>query len=654
MVIILRFSLFLLLGLSLPALADPLPLPLETMPGKSFADVQAQAKTESGTGPVWGNAPDPATLPFHATLSGSVTADATMTKLAIFSDDGCDVTVDGVKVWSARDKPQALPDLPNSLHELPVTLTPGTHTVQIDYSNVIYTVADAANGIPPDIDGCTLFQYGPKTVVNVHTNSWQPNPAGVQQPINSTVTTTVDNPYQSSNGDSISEHWAWDTTGVYQSKDGTSGSFTTYGSGYSISWAEGDSSTIFTGSFDDVGYYIIKVTATLTYHDDTTNADVGTYTGDGYIGGSAGDLAPPTATPSAASPRVAMSPSAAGAPATTFKGVPVAAGTTVVFKEAAPASGLDVTLPNSTDMPTVKHDLIIPVPGLIVPFDPNPNPYHGNLTSIFAEINPKPSPNQIHFQPSSSGAGLYTVSPTTASYAEEGLLFTGVKVGETGLDVVGAAGSPALAHLKVAVLGREDVTIDFHFMSDTADATHPAHSTSRTAADVDAMVATANSIWNKQANVFFEKGTVDSVKYSTNLGDSVDTSTVDSWDGNKTVAKEINVYFVWGITGGNPGLTAHHDEDRVLQLTLISDSFMQGDSKARLTPSAEGKILAHELGHDLQIVGDYPDRDPDYLMTHDVSGMKPFQYTDNSWGLTWTPRIHYDEAKTANPFPPAQ
>jgi len=77
------------------------------MPGKSFADVQAQAKTEAGTGPVWGNAPDPTKLPFHATLSGSVTADATMTKLAIFSDDGCDVTMDGVKVWSARDKPQA-------------------------------------------------------------------------------------------------------------------------------------------------------------------------------------------------------------------------------------------------------------------------------------------------------------------------------------------------------------------------------------------------------------------------------------------------------------------------------------------------------------------------------------------------------------------
>ncbi len=37
---------------------------------------------------------------------------------------------------------------------------PGDHTVEIDYSNVIYNVADTSKGIPPDIDGCTLFQYG--------------------------------------------------------------------------------------------------------------------------------------------------------------------------------------------------------------------------------------------------------------------------------------------------------------------------------------------------------------------------------------------------------------------------------------------------------------------------------------------------------------
>ena len=152
-------SLLLLFGLSLRASAADLPLPLEAMPGRTLADVQDRA-AESTAGPVWGNAPDPKDLPVHQTFRGTVTADATMTKLAIFSDDGCDVYVDGTLVWSAKDKGQALPDLPNSLHELPVTLSAGSHSVQIDYSNVIYTVADASKGIPPDIDGCTLFQDG--------------------------------------------------------------------------------------------------------------------------------------------------------------------------------------------------------------------------------------------------------------------------------------------------------------------------------------------------------------------------------------------------------------------------------------------------------------------------------------------------------------
>lgn len=154
-----RFCLLMLLGLTLavPTFAQTLPLPLETLPNKTFADVKTQAAAESTGGPTWGNAPDPKTLPVHQTFTGTVTADATMTKLAIFSDDGADVTVDGTLVWSSKDKGQALPDIANSLHELPVTLSAGSHSVQIDYSNIIYTVADASKGVPPDIDGCTLF-----------------------------------------------------------------------------------------------------------------------------------------------------------------------------------------------------------------------------------------------------------------------------------------------------------------------------------------------------------------------------------------------------------------------------------------------------------------------------------------------------------------
>jgi len=136
------------LGLTLVAAGRADTLPLKLMPSKSFSDVQAEAAYESVNGPVYGNSPDPKTLPFHATLTGTVTADATMNKLAIFSDDGCDVLVDGVKVWNTKDQGQALPDLPNSLHELPGTLSPGSHTVEIDYSNVIYGAPDPTTGQP--------------------------------------------------------------------------------------------------------------------------------------------------------------------------------------------------------------------------------------------------------------------------------------------------------------------------------------------------------------------------------------------------------------------------------------------------------------------------------------------------------------------------
>ena len=40
----------------------------------------------------------------ETTLEGDFTADVNTTSLAIFSDDGSDVTIDGVKVWGGRDQ----------------------------------------------------------------------------------------------------------------------------------------------------------------------------------------------------------------------------------------------------------------------------------------------------------------------------------------------------------------------------------------------------------------------------------------------------------------------------------------------------------------------------------------------------------------------
>ena len=399
---LLSVSLLLLFGLSLRASAADLPLPLEAMPGRTLADVQDRAAAESTAGPVWGNAPDPKDLPVHQTFRGTVTADATMTKLAIFSDDGCDVYVDGTLVWSAKDKGQALPDLPNSLHELPGTLSPGSHSVEIDYSNVIYTVADASKGIAPDIDGCTLFQYGPIPTVRVSTNNqWQPNPAAVGQTITAPVSAQVDNPPVAPSGHSVSQKWVWTTGGVYQSPNGASGSFVAC-NGYAIGWSQSGPTTQFSGIFQNSGYYIIKVIATVTYHDDDANSDVGTYSGEGYIGGDASDLSSSSgATPATVKARAAAAPAAAGAP----KGLPV-----VKILKLQYAFGTSTTF----------NDLPAPVNGV-----PKPLPVDAGTTVVFKAIPDTPGAAFPTGQPQWSGikgtasGDTYTVAFTTLNKTDQ-------------------------------------------------------------------------------------------------------------------------------------------------------------------------------------------------------------------------------------------
>ena len=77
--------------------------------------------------------------------------------LALFSDDGCNVTLKGSSVHARFGRGQHLPNLGQSFHVLPVALAPGeTVDITIDYRNTIYAVLP---GQPPDIDGLTLFLY---------------------------------------------------------------------------------------------------------------------------------------------------------------------------------------------------------------------------------------------------------------------------------------------------------------------------------------------------------------------------------------------------------------------------------------------------------------------------------------------------------------
>ena len=79
--------------------------------------------------------------------------------LALFADDGCNVTVKGSQIHSRLQQPQHLPDLEKSFHVLPVAVGPGQPIdITVDYSNTIYN-EDAQGPGYPDVDGCALFLY---------------------------------------------------------------------------------------------------------------------------------------------------------------------------------------------------------------------------------------------------------------------------------------------------------------------------------------------------------------------------------------------------------------------------------------------------------------------------------------------------------------
>ncbi len=95
-----------------------------------------------------------AEAPEERTFDVDFVPTAATTKLAVFSDDGVNVLINGQSTNVMRKgQGQALPDIANSLRPIEYTFTPGqTYQIRIEYSNIIYTGGG-------DIDGCKLFAY---------------------------------------------------------------------------------------------------------------------------------------------------------------------------------------------------------------------------------------------------------------------------------------------------------------------------------------------------------------------------------------------------------------------------------------------------------------------------------------------------------------
>lgn len=137
------------------AQAEPLSAVLVPMEGYGWNDVEDEAWWEANTDtPQYSNA-NP-NVPNYKTFEGDYEAlpgSGDTTRLAIFSDDGCRVTINGQVVHDRLNTGQALPDLSRSLYGLPTVLQEGlTYHIKVEYSQTSYQGTT-------DIDGASLFVW---------------------------------------------------------------------------------------------------------------------------------------------------------------------------------------------------------------------------------------------------------------------------------------------------------------------------------------------------------------------------------------------------------------------------------------------------------------------------------------------------------------
>lgn len=119
------------------------------MPGADWEAVRSAATAQAASQPYYkSNAVE------SVVYEGYFRANDNTAQLAVFSDDGADVYIDGTQVYSGKGTGQALPNLDQSLHQVGFTFDPDqVYKIKVDYGNLVLT-GDT------DIDGITLFCYG--------------------------------------------------------------------------------------------------------------------------------------------------------------------------------------------------------------------------------------------------------------------------------------------------------------------------------------------------------------------------------------------------------------------------------------------------------------------------------------------------------------
>ncbi|KHE93422.1 MAG: DUF4157 domain-containing protein [Candidatus Scalindua rubra] len=202
---------------------------------------------------------------------------------------------------------------------------------------------------------------------------------------------------------------------------------------------------------------------------------------------------------------------------------------------------------------------------------------------------------QVAIAPAPAVPAYVSVNPAVASTAPtpDGVAITGVSDGTTRIDV--REGITVLDTLNVNVKDRFERTVGFHFMRDTAAPPQPQHVTALTPATVNPMTSFLNRVWERQANVRFRSGTVDTPQLAGNHPD-IRTTTGGGIDWPTVVAhrtgEDYNVFAVWSLVVTDLGGIHPNGGTDGAGNTLVEDA----------GPCGDGRTLPHEAGHFLGVI----------------------------------------------------
>lgn len=207
---------------------------------------------------------------------------------------------------------------------------------------------------------------------------------------------------------------------------------------------------------------------------------------------------------------------------------------------------------------------------------------YDGTTSPDSLVVPQGGSRRVGFRRLEPETTFHSLNPgvATISRTNDGAAIQGVSDGAA--DIVAREGEEVVSRLQVDVKDRRDETVDFHFMRDTGG-----HQTTRSQAQAASLTTTLNRIWERQANVRFTQGVVDTPQIGSDLGGEIDAVDASSPEWTAVTASatggSMNVFFVWSFE--TPGAADTNAAQNAGNIIIEDDE------------CSDGLTIAHEAGH---------------------------------------------------------